>query len=142
MVYGVVGRSNEADIVVWDALNYPSLPMLDHSFFFAESVRAVIESKSRWSQQDFSDVLRKSKAVRDIVPVARPNLDGAIAMLQLDVAALRAEASHSGILHSPPHIGTVAVFLAGGKDIFRDGNVSDAVLRAADDQWPDVLLLS
>src|SRR5947208_1708617 len=56
MVYGMVHRSREADIVIWDALNYPSLPMLDHSFFFAESVRAVVESKSRWSPQDFADV--------------------------------------------------------------------------------------
>jgi hypothetical protein len=46
MVYGIVHRSREADIVVWDDQNYPRLPMSDHSFFFAESVRAVIEPGS------------------------------------------------------------------------------------------------
>src|SRR5438270_222197 len=50
MIYDWVGhRSREADIVIWDSQNYPCLPMLDHSFFFAESVRLVIESKSSYS---------------------------------------------------------------------------------------------
>src|ERR1039458_5354439 len=40
MVYGVEHRSYEADIVVWDSIQYPSLPMADHSLYFAESVRA------------------------------------------------------------------------------------------------------
>lgn len=46
MVYGAIGRSKEADIVLWDADNYPSLPLTDSSLFFAESVRVVLESKS------------------------------------------------------------------------------------------------
>lgn len=141
MVYGITGRSREADIVIWDALNYPRLPMLDHSFYFAESVRTVIESKSRWSQDDFKDVLEKSKAVRDIVPTHSPSLDDAVAMLQLEVASLRDQRPHSGFLSSRPHIGTAAIFLAGGKTVLADGKVPDEVLPLVDDVWPDALLL-
>ena len=34
MVYGLVQRSKEADIVIWDAANYPSLPLVNHALFF------------------------------------------------------------------------------------------------------------
>lgn len=142
MVYGALHRSREADIVIWDSQNFPSLPMLDHAFYFAESARAVIESKSRWSQEDFTDVLDKSRAVRDIVPMSQPTLDDALAMLQLDVWSLREGVSHHGILRSSPHIGTAAVFLRGGRRAFTVPALVPPELAAeADDQWPDLLLL-
>ena len=52
MIYGIVHRSREVDVVVWDELNYMSLPLLDHSFFFAESVRLALECKSTWSADE------------------------------------------------------------------------------------------
>ena len=67
MVYGPFHRSREADIVIWDSQNYPSLPMLDHSFFFAESVRIVLECKSQWKDEEFKDVLIKCRLVRNIL---------------------------------------------------------------------------
>jgi hypothetical protein len=142
MVYGFAHRSREADIVIWDSLNYPSLPMLDHSFFFAESVRAVVESKSRWSPDDFADVLEKSQAVRDIVPLSEPNLDDTVAMLQLEVASLRSGHAHDGVLTAKPHIGTAAVFLDRGSQALADeASIPHEALENADDRWPDLLLL-
>lgn len=142
MVYGFAHRSREADIVIWDALNYPSLPMLDHSFFFAESVRAVLESKSRWSPDDFWDVLRKSRAVRDIVTTPEPNLDDTVAMLQLEVASLRSGHQHDGFLTAKHHIGTAAVFLDRGSQAFADeGSIPDGAFENVDDCWPDLMLL-
>src|SRR5215213_5076285 len=73
MVYGPVHRSREADIVIWDAQNYPSLPMLDHSFFFADSVLVVLECKSQWNDAEFADVLVKCRAVRDIATMSVPD---------------------------------------------------------------------
>jgi hypothetical protein len=142
MVYGFMHRSREADIVVWDSLNYPSLPMLDHAFFFAESVRAVIESKSRWSSDDFTDVLRKSKAVKDILPYPGTNLDDTVAMLQLEVASLRHRKEHDGFLAARPHIGTAAIFLDRGSNTFTDeSSVPREAIADADDCWPDLMLL-
>jgi hypothetical protein len=142
MVYGLNHRSHEADIVLWDADNYPSLPMQDHSFYFAESVRAVVEAKTRWSSKEFQDVLMKSRAVRNIVPTPSPdNLGQAIAMLQLEVSALRVGAEHDGMIWAPHHIGTAAVFLTGGAEGLRDESAAPSdILQEADDSWPDLML--
>jgi len=41
MVFGIGHRSREADVVLWDSSNYPSLRLKDHELFFAESARAA-----------------------------------------------------------------------------------------------------
>ena len=140
MVYGPFHRSREADIVVWDAYNYPQLPMLDHAFFFAESVSVVLESKSRWNSDELGDVLAKTKAVRDIVVLSCPNLENTIQMLQLDVAAIKSGKSHHGLVIGRPHIGTAAIFLSGGQTLI--SNFRKVVdVDAIDDSWPDVFIM-
>lgn len=47
MVFGIAHRSREADLVVWDSANYPCISFPQHSHFFAESVRVILEAKSR-----------------------------------------------------------------------------------------------
>lgn len=138
MVYGMFHQSREADIVVWDSHTYPSLPLLDHSFFFAESVKAVIESKSNWSADEFGDVLVKCKAVKDIVPTKELSLADEVAMLQLDVAALKHGTPHDGMLIANPHIGTTAMFLRGGSTVTPKQLI--ALAEDIDGAWPDVLL--
>lgn len=140
MVYGFSQRSREADIVIWDSYNYPSLPMLDHSFFFAESVRAVIESKSRWSRDDMRDVLLKSHSVRRIVGSGERTLEDQLTMLRLDVAALYAGVEHSGILRVPSRIGTVGVFLTGGAETAKRPDDLLRDVESIEDEWPDLLL--
>jgi uncharacterized protein DUF6602 len=140
MVYGMGHRSREADIVIWDSHDYPALPLLDHSFHFAESVKCVIECKSNWSSAHLSDALEKCEAVKDIIMMKEPSLADEIAMLQLDVSALKANQNHEGMMICNPHISTAAMFLRGGhrlipKDILR--NCSTPI----DDAWPDVLIL-
>ena len=141
MVYGVLGRSREADIIIWDSLNYPSLPMLDHTFVFAESARVVIECKSRWSGDEFSDVRKKVASIRSLILSYRPNLDSAVSMLQLDVAALKEGVGHSGMLYVQHRIGTAAIFLSGGANALSNGDLSGVPLDEIDDSWPDALLL-
>jgi len=140
MIYGPFHRSREVDIVVWDELNYMSLPLLDHSFFFAESVRLALECKSSWSAAEMFDVLLKSRAVRDIVPMHEPTLSDTILKLGIEVEAIRSGRFHAGLMITPPHIGTAAIFLNGGAD-FGPDFVSEEMIRDLDDAWPDVLLL-
>jgi len=140
MVYGLVHRSKEADIVIWDAQNFPSLPMLDHSFFFAESVRVVLESKSVWSTKEFNDVLSKSRSVRDIISMAGPTLADDLAMIWQELAALRGRLHHDGMLIAKHHIGTAAIFLKGGQSL-TDDYLTDTMIEDVDDSWPDLLLL-
>ncbi|MCP3819450.1 hypothetical protein NLX86_15450 [Streptomyces sp. A3M-1-3] len=141
MVYGLFGRSREADIVLWDSQNYPSLPMSDHSFYFAESVRVVIESKSRWSMQDWRDVQEKTRTIRSITLDYSPSLRDEISMLQQDVVALKAGHEHNGALIVRPRIGTAAVFIEGGGDFLRKPEaISEEIEESAEDSWPDVTL--
>jgi hypothetical protein len=139
MVYGLFHRSREADIVIWDSHAYPSLPLHDHSFYFAESVRAVIECKSTWSAAEFRDVLTKAQAVRDIVPHRETSLADELAQIQLDIACLKAGKSHEGLLISTHHIATMAMFLKGGQKA-----TPEEMLAMCQDEidlvWPDILL--
>jgi hypothetical protein len=140
MVYGPYHRSREADIVIWDAFNYPCLPMLDHSFFFSESVRAVVECKSNWSSENLEDVMIKTRAVRGIVAPSRPNLDHELRMLHLKIAALQLGQAECGLMTEKPRIGTSAIFLSGGQTFL--GKFQEFVqLDEVDEAWPDVCVL-
>lgn len=141
MVYGLFQRSKEADIVIWDAANYPSLPLVDHALFFAESVRLVLESKSVWSTEEFSDVLDKCRSVRDIVPARAPTTEDEIAIINLRLHAIENGLQHDGMIISPPHIGTAAVFIRGGQTAMTDlSEIDSNVFDEADDSWPDLVL--
>jgi Domain of unknown function (DUF6602) len=142
LIYGPLRRSREADIVIWDALNYPGLPMADHSFYFAESVKAVVESKSRWSQKDFEDVLLKSQHIRNIITSPGPSIEDTLTMMQFDIESLRTGTSHVGMVRTRHHIATAGVFLSGGETAFQGSKeLAAEILECADDSWPDLLLL-
>jgi hypothetical protein len=140
MVYGPFSRSHEADIVIWDSQNYPSLPMLDHSFYFAESVRVVLESKSLWSERELQDVLKKCQALRNIHTISGFSLIDDISLLKHQMAAFLQGQEHEGMVKVPHHIGTAAIFLKGGQSVGPD-LITDEMLEEIDDSWPDVLLL-
>ncbi|MCG6881696.1 MAG: hypothetical protein LJE96_21440 [Deltaproteobacteria bacterium] len=140
MVYGPMGRSKESDIVIWDASNYPHLLMLDHSFFFSESVYCVLECKSNWNSDEFRDVLRKSEAVRNIISYFEPGFIDEIQMLKADVISLKEGIEHHGQLITSPHIGTAAIFLDGGQT-FANNFLDHTDMKNIDDSWPDILLL-
>ncbi|OFW34470.1 MAG: hypothetical protein A3J28_13180 [Acidobacteria bacterium RIFCSPLOWO2_12_FULL_60_22] len=140
MVFGLGHRSREADVVLWDAVNYPSLPLADHRLFFAESARVVLEGKSRWSANEFRDILDKCRAVRDIVVVHAPNLEDDVAMIQLELQALKDGREHSGMLTTKPHIATAAFVFLGGQD-FAPDRLESVWVDQADDAWPDVMIL-
>jgi len=142
IVYGTFHRSREADIVIWDADNYPSLPMADHNLFFADAVRVVIECKTSWSAADFTDMLAKSKAVRDIVPEVGMTLRDELAILAAQVDSLRGAGQYEGMLKAQHHVATAGVFLRGGATI--DASFAakqDEIGNGIDDEWPDILLL-
>lgn len=139
MVYGMIHRSREADIVLWDAQNYPHLEMSDHSFFFAESVRAVLEVKSNWNMEEFEDVRLKTRAVKKIMTMSGTNLTDTLAMMQMDIESLRSGDEHDGMILTRPRIGTAAIFLRGGSSFslrgFQPNQIDDA-----EDDWPDVMV--
>ncbi|HEY6141449.1 MAG TPA: DUF6602 domain-containing protein [Thermoanaerobaculia bacterium] len=140
IVYGLYHRSREADIVIWDSHAYPSLPLRDHAFFFAESVRAVLECKSNWSLAEFRDVLVKSQAVRGIVPHRDLSLRDEIAGLRLEILSLKAGQPHQGMMISGHHIAAAAMFLTGGQTADPQGLIG-ACHDEIDFVWPEIVLL-
>jgi hypothetical protein len=139
MVFGVVHHSRECDVVIWDSDNYPTIPFSDYGHFFAESVRATIESKSRYSTAELGDVLEKSRSVRDIVPMSGMNIADELAFLRLEIASLRAGVPHEGLLQSSPHIATSAIFFRGGQT-FSLADLPAQMVEDADEAWPDLVL--
>lgn len=140
MVYGPDQRSKEADIVIWDSQNYSSLPMLDHAFFFAESVRIVLECKSVWTDSEFKDVLDKCRSVHNILTWPSISLADHVDMLQQELAASHQGVSQEVIMILPRSIGTAAIFLKGGRSLNRD-YLSDQLIEQVDECWPDLVLL-
>jgi len=140
MVYGQFHKSKEADIVIWDAQNYPKLQMQGHSLFFAESVRMVLEVKTNFNNETFIDILNKCETVRNIVPMRGLNIEDELIMMQQQIASLRTGEPFEGILKASHHIATGAVIFKGGL-IFKANSVSQEIIDNADDTWPDIMIL-
>jgi len=138
-VFGFAHQSREADLVIWDSENYPSISFPLHSHFFAESVRTVIEAKSRYSITELRDILSKCKAVRDIVPMHSPNIIDDISMLQLDVAALKSGERHEGMLIARHHIASAGFVFRGGQE-FTLSSLQSEFVDDMDNGWPDLML--
>src|SRR5262245_21213245 len=136
IVFGFAHQSREADLVIWDSQNYPSITFPQHSHFFAESVRVVLEAKSRYSATELEDMLVKCRAVRDIVPVHSSNLSDEVAMLQLEVAALKHGHRHDGMLIGRHHTASAGFFFRGGQD-FKLSDLAPKLIETMDDSWPD-----
>jgi hypothetical protein len=143
MVYGVNGGSNEADIVIWDGNNYPSLPLTDSTLFFAESVRVVLESKSDYDIREFRDVLNKCRSISSIVPVRMLSIEDYIALIRRELDALaEGQERPAGMMILRPYIGTAAVFIDRGQNSMKDlSRFSDEDFDDADLSWPDLTLL-
>jgi hypothetical protein len=70
----------------------------------------------------------------------KPNLADDVAMLQLEIASLRNNQEHSGMIIKNPRIATGAIMLFGGQT-FSENMLDDKMLKRVDDAWPDALLL-
>jgi hypothetical protein len=149
MIYGKSHKSKETDIVIWDSLNYPSLPMSDHSFFFAESVRAVIECKSKWSDKEFDNVTDKCKSIKLVVPQKSISLKDKIYLLYQEINSLKNNKPLPETLIHAYHIGTTAIFMQGGNKLANKKELKNFLEKKINlggrffifDDFPDVMLL-
>ena len=142
MVFDSIGHfSRECDIVIWDDQNYPRLPEKGHTLFFADSVRCVIEIKSRWSSKEWTDTLEKTKAIRGLVPGSRDliGLADRVLLIEHKVHALRMGEDLEGIIISPLHIACASIFLEGGTSC-TTGSIEESI-SDPDFMLPDLTLL-
>ncbi len=101
MIHGKSHRSKEADIVIWDSSNYPILPLSDHSFFFAESVKLVMECKSEWSTNNFKDVTEKCSSIQKIILRKTLSIEDKVYSLDLQLRSLASSFSDAKIRIQP-----------------------------------------
>lgn len=140
MVYDSYGnRSLEADIVLWDANNYPSLPSLGHSTFFAESVRAILEVKSTWNSDEWTDIKEKCRRIANLRVIPEPTVIDHITYMKEVIKSIYT--GHPVPLFSleAPKIGTAAIIFKGGEK-FKAQDITQEEIEEIDRDWPDVLL--
>lgn len=139
MVYGLIGQSREADIVIWDELNYPKLKLSDSNIFFLEGVKAVVEVKSNWNNNEFEDIKKKAKAVINIFGSYRDGLSKKIEALQTELWSLKSGNEYQGTLISPSRIGSAAIIYYGGQD-FDIEKLDESENFRIEDEYPDIIL--
>lgn len=141
MIYDSYGnRSKEADIVLWDADNYPSLPMSGHSVFFAESVRVVLEVKSTWSSENFADIKEKCRKITQLRPEAEPSQADHISYMKEVIKSMMTGNPVPMYTLEQPKTGTAAIIFNGGEK-FKAQEISQEEIEEIDNAWPDILLL-
>lgn len=139
MVYGFSGRTQEADIVIWDAANFPCLPLADHAFFFAESVKCILECKSNYSSDEWNDVMRKCDAVTGVMAFPESGLKEKLAEICQELVSLRQGIEHDGAIIVPSRIASAALFLKGGQTF--DRHLAESHRLEIQEKWPEILLL-
>jgi hypothetical protein len=139
MVYGVIQKSKEADLVIWDEQNYPELKLLGHSMFFAESAKAIIEVKTKWSKKEFKDIKTKVKASKFMFRNHKPNVRDEINQIWNEVSAIKHGNEFSGTLSSPHHIAFAGFIFYGGEK-FNLSSLSKTEIEMIDEYYPDVLI--
>jgi hypothetical protein len=138
MVYGLIGQSKEADLVIWDAFNYPKLTLGRSNIYFAEAVKVIIEIKSRWSNEEFRDIRNKVIAATTIFNNYRSGLSERIQNIEAEVWSLKSGEQYEGRLISPNRKGTAVVVYYGGQ-LFDIDNLDESETCRIDDEYPDII---
>jgi len=139
MVYGYIGRSREADIVIWDELNYPKLKLEGSNIFFSEAVKVIIEVKSKWSDDEFEDIKNKANAAINIFSSYKEGLSSRIKGLDNEIRSLKTGKEYQGALIIPNNIGVAAIIYQGGQK-FDIKNINETEIEKIEDEYPDIIL--
>jgi hypothetical protein len=138
MIYSPYTRTHEADIVLWDANNFPKLELYGHKFFFAESVQAVLEVKTRYSSSAIKDIIQKTLDIKEMIIPYTPKITDDIQNLVYKIYAIQSGVEYSGTLKSNKEIVSIAFLINGGSrfSIHSFEKYEDLEL-----EWPDLTIL-
>lgn len=141
MVYGLINRSKESDLIIWDEQNFPNLKLLGHSMFFIESVKSIMEVKTRWSKREFNDIKEKKLALLKIHRLPQsPSLDVRIDLIENRIEAMENNDSIDGIISNPIPVPFTAFVFNGGEK-FSIGAFSKDESEKVDASYPDLMIL-
>ena len=138
MIYSPLTRSHEADIVLWDAMNFPRLQMLGHEMYFAESVQATIEVKSNYTISEERDIVTKTRDLKEMWIPYTATITDDIHSLACAVAEMQNGCEYLGTLRKSKEIVSIVFSIKGGKrfSVQNLGKYEDIQL-----EWPDLVLL-
>ena len=139
MVYGFIGRSREADIVIWDELNYPKLKLEGSNIFFSEAVKVIIEVKSNWSKDELKDINGKVDSAINIFSNYKQGLSSVIRGIGNEIKSLKNGKEFQGELISQNNIGVAAIIYRGGQK-FEITDLDETEIAKIEDQYPDIIL--
>lgn len=140
MVYGLIGNSKEADIVICDELNYPRLPLKGSNLFFSESVKAIIEVKTNWNSDEFEDIKTKTKSAINIFNNYRQGVGERLNSIEAAIWSMKNDREYHGKLISPKRIGTAAIAYYGGQK-FDIESLSKEEIERIENEYPEIILL-
>lgn len=139
MVYGYIGRSKEADIVIWDELNYPKLKLKGSNIFFSESVKVIIEVKSKWSNNELEDIKNKVDSTINIFSTYTRGLSSVIRGIGNEIQSLKNGKEYHGELLFPNNIGVAAIIYSGGQK-FNITDFDETEIAEIEGKYPDIML--
>lgn len=140
MVYGVLGKSKESDLVIWDEHNFPSLKLLGHSMFFVESVKSIMEIKTNWSNDVFNDIKIKKIAASKISSLPQsPNIDKRVQFLEHKVEAVENNEKVNVIFSTPKVLPFISFIFNGGENFTID-NIENDELKNVHTEYPDLTI--
>lgn len=140
MVYGVLGKSKESDLVIWDEHNFPSLKLLGHSMFFVESVKSIMEIKTNWSNDVFKDIKTKKIAASKIFRLPRTtSIDQRVQFLEHKVEAIEKD-EKVNVMLSTPKILPFTSFIFNGGENFNIHNLDNDELKKIHVEYPDLTI--
>ncbi len=140
MVYGIIGKSKESDLVIWDEYNFPSLRLLGHSMFFIESVKAIIEIKTNWSNDIFKDIKNKKTASSGIrKSVQYPNINDRVWLLENKIEAIEKNEQVDAVVPIQDLLPFITFIFNGGEN-YSIKDISKDELKKIDKEYPDLIV--
>ncbi|WP_435138292.1 DUF6602 domain-containing protein [Formosa sp. A9] len=140
MVYGILGKSKESDLIIWDEHNFPSLKLLGHSMFFVESVKSIMEIKTNWSKDVFNDIKTKKIAASKISSLPQsPNIEQRVQFLEHKVEAVENN-EKVNVIFSTPKILPFISFIFNGGENFTIDNIDNDELKNVHTEYPDLTI--
>ncbi|MCR8747264.1 DUF6602 domain-containing protein [Romboutsia lituseburensis] len=138
-IYGIINKSHEVDIAIWDANNYPKLKMHGHSLLFQESVKLAIEVKTNYSKDVLNDILTKCESIKMIPGIKGPDIEDRLFSIEQKIYCMENDVCFNGTLISKPDIATAAIIFKGGHS-FDIENIDEKIIDIADEVWPDIII--
>ncbi|TGL07494.1 hypothetical protein EHQ43_06065 [Leptospira bouyouniensis] len=142
IVHGMISESSQSDVVIWDSHNYPSIKMQGNSIYFTESVRACVEVKTNFNQDELSDLKLKTDKLREtnIAKHYHPTIKEELQRIEQSIYELQSGIVQSGMLIIPDRSASIGFFFNGGKKYSID-KLTKEEIEVLDDDWPDLIIL-